>query len=63
MKTSVELHIVLDSEGVSCVKIMGPPDTHNEHHELYLKIVDLVKEFDKIVQKRMKEVESNDGQH
>jgi hypothetical protein len=54
MRKITELHIVVDFDRVKCVQIMGPPDTHREGHELYLKITDLVKIFDKLFKKDCK---------
>lgn len=59
MKAQVELHIVVDREGVRGVQIIGPSDIHPEGHDLYFSIRDLVIQFDKSVQKRLREREEH----
>ena len=57
MRQKIELHIVLDRDGVRGVQIIGPSETHLEGHDIYFNIRDLVLEFDRAVQKRLKEKE------
>ena len=51
---SAELHIIINKEGVTCVQIVGPIETHPEGHALYCKILDLVQKLDKEMQERLK---------
>jgi len=54
IKKGVELHVIISpADGVACVQIVGPTDTHPEGHDLYFRILDLVQEFDKKVQTRI----------
>ena len=55
MGKKMELQIVLDPSGLKCVRVAGPPEEHKEGHDLYFKILDLVDEFDKAIQERLKE--------
>ena len=57
-KTNFEIHIVLDTEGISCVQILGSAEKQEEGHALYFKIRDLVTTFDKEVQERLQNNES-----
>ncbi|MGE5445805.1 MAG: hypothetical protein ACM3SR_14625 [Ignavibacteriales bacterium] len=59
MSPKVELHIVIDHDGIRGVQIIGPSETHLQGHDLYFNIRDLVLEFDMAVQKRLKEKEDN----
>ncbi len=47
------LHIVLDRDGIECVQIVGPAETHSKGHDLYFKIRDLVEEFDRQIHERL----------
>ena len=51
----VEVHVILDWEGVNCIQIIGAAEVHPEGHDLYMQIRDLVQEFDKAVQKRLRQ--------
>lgn len=53
MRQTVELHIVIDKEGMRGVQIIGPFETHPQGHDLYFKIRDLVRDFNKAIQKRL----------
>ncbi len=60
IRKGAEIHIIVNKEeGVSCVQIVGPTGTHREAHDLYFKILDLVQNFDKTIQDRIKE--GNEG--
>ncbi len=61
MMPKVELHIVLDGDGVRSVQIIGPPEVHPEGHDLYFSIRDLILEFDKIIQKRFEQKRKGRG--
>ncbi|MGE5446645.1 MAG: hypothetical protein ACM3SR_18935 [Ignavibacteriales bacterium] len=54
MKTKVELHIVIDREGVRSVQIIGPSEVHPEGHDLYFQIRDLILELDRQLQERFR---------
>lgn len=55
MKANVEIQVVLDGEGVKCVRIIGSPEEHKEGHDLYFQVRDLIENFDKAVKERLKE--------
>lgn len=48
------LHIVLDRDGINCVQIVGPAETHAEGHDLYFKIRDLIQDLDRQIQERLR---------
>ncbi|MGE5446515.1 MAG: hypothetical protein ACM3SR_18275 [Ignavibacteriales bacterium] len=59
-RKGAELHIIVNQEeGISCVQIVGPIETHSEGHDLYFRIMDLVQDFDKAIQKRIEEYKSS----
>lgn len=55
MNDKTELKIIIDHQGIRCVQIIGAPDTHKAGHDLYLKIIDLIQDFDNEIKKRLKE--------
>jgi hypothetical protein len=55
MENKIEVQIVLDTKGVKCVRIVGPSELHTEGSVMYLKIVDLIKNLDETIQRRLKE--------
>lgn len=60
MRQKAELHVVIDLDGVRSVQIIGPSEVHSEGHDLYFNIRDLVMEFDRAVQKRLREREEEE---
>lgn len=54
-KNTVEIHIIVDKDGVNSIQIVGPTETHPNGHDLYLHIRDLVQDFDRAIQQRIKE--------
>lgn len=55
MRQVIEIQIILDTDGVKCVRIVGPTEGHASGHELYFRIQDLIKTFDTAIQERLKE--------
>ena len=45
-KETAQLHIIVDGEGLICVRIVGPPDSHKEIHDLYFRIKCFIEELD-----------------
>jgi hypothetical protein len=57
MKSKVELHIVIDKDGIRSVQIMGPTEVHQEGHDLYFKIRHLIPQLDQEIQRLLKDNE------
>lgn len=55
MAKEIELQVVLNANGVKCVRIIGPSEQHVKGNEMYLKIIDLVKNFDEAIRRRLNE--------
>jgi hypothetical protein len=53
--SNVEIQIVIDNEGIKCVRILGSSEEHEAGHKMYFQLFDLIKNFDKAVQARLKE--------
>lgn len=53
MAKEIELQVVLNANGVKCVRIIGPSEQHVKGNEMYLKIIDLVKNFDEAIRRRL----------
>ena len=60
MGKKVEIHLVIDIDGLRSVQIIGPPEVHPEGHDLYFSIRDLVLDFDKIIQRRFEQKRNDD---
>lgn len=58
MRNKPEVYIIIDYTGVRAVQIVGPAETHPKGHDLYFSIQDLVLNFDKEIQKKLKEDKS-----
>lgn len=51
MKAKVELHIVVDQDGIQKIQTIGPSEVHPEGHDMYFKIRHLIPQFDREIQK------------
>jgi len=60
-RKNFEIHIVLDTEGINCVQIVGSAEKQEEGHCMYFTIRDLVQAFDAEVKKRLKDNECIDN--
>lgn len=60
MKEKVELHIIIDEDGVRGVQIIGPTEVHPEGHDMYFKIRGLISELDYKIT-RLLEVSGGNG--
>jgi len=45
-KEKAQLHIICDTDGLICARIVGPSDGHEEVHDLYFRIKDFIEELD-----------------
>jgi len=52
MRKKPELHIVVDDEGVRCVQLVGPVDSHPIAHDIYLRIRDLIARLNADIKKK-----------
>lgn len=59
MSQSFEIHVVFDREGVKSTQIIGPAETHPEGHDFFFKIRDLIQDFNKAVETRIKSEKEN----
>ncbi len=59
MPKNLELHIIVDEDGIKAIQILGTAEEHPKGHSLYMKIQDLILQFDREIQKRIKN--SNEG--
>lgn len=60
MAEQIEVQVIVDGDGVKCVRIVGPSQEHASGHDLYFRIRDLIKAFDTAIQERFKEVKEKD---
>lgn len=61
MPNKLEIQIVIDNEGVKCVRIVGSSEEHKTGHSLYIQLLDLIENFDKEIQKRLNEGKTEHG--
>jgi hypothetical protein len=57
---NVEIQVVIDGEGVKCVRIVGPSEEHEPGHRLYFQLRDLIDNLDKAIQDRLKGKEEDE---
>lgn len=49
----VKLNIIVDHKGIECVQIIGDPEQHQQGHDLYMFIQDLIVKLDQEIQERL----------
>jgi hypothetical protein len=59
MKAKVELHIVVDEDGVKGVQIIGPSEVHVEGHHMYFRIRHLIPELDQEIRRLLQDKQIN----
>lgn len=63
MLSKVEIQVVIDDRGVKCVRIVGPSEEHKAGHKVYFQLRDLIDNFDKAIQQRLRQGEENENQN
>lgn len=58
------MHLVIDSDGIECIQIVGAAESHDGSQALYYKLLDVIQAFDKEIHKKLNEddTESDSGQ-
>ena len=54
-KPKVELHLIIDSDGIDYIQLVGSAESHDEGQSLYYKLIDVIQAFDKNIQKKLNE--------
>lgn len=61
MANTVEIQVIIDDKGIKCIRIVGSSEVHKAGHKMYFQLLDLIDNFDKAIQQRLRQGEENEN--